>query len=115
MLDSESPRFNTSPATWGFFFASAKLRHQSSVLDDVNKSNELHHANRVAERLKGRHGGARSTEQGGNISTLNDQGKSRDIAAAKAGLGPPAKTVPALAAASLHSKPCTRIKAVRVA
>ena len=41
----------------------------------------------VAERLKGRAGGDRKSDQGGNISTLIDQGKTRDLAAAKAGLG----------------------------
>lgn len=44
-------------------------------------------AEAVAERLKGRHGGDRKN-QGGNISTLiDDAGKTRDLAAAKAGLG----------------------------
>jgi ParB family chromosome partitioning protein len=44
-------------------------------------------AQRIAERLQGRHGGDRKTDQGGNISTLDEAGKTRDLAAAKAGLG----------------------------
>lgn len=44
-------------------------------------------AEAIAERLQGRAGGDRKSDQGGNISTLIDQGKTRDIAAAKAGLG----------------------------
>lgn len=44
-------------------------------------------AQRIAERMDGRHGGDRKSNQGGNISTLNEAGKTRDIAAAKAGLG----------------------------
>lgn len=44
-------------------------------------------AQRIAERLHGRHGGDRKSDQGGNISTLDEAGKTRDIAAAKAGLG----------------------------
>ena len=38
----------------------------------------------VAERLKGRN---KRPEKHGNISTLTDQGATRDLAAAKAGLG----------------------------
>ena len=38
----------------------------------------------VAERLKGRQG---RPEKGGNISTIEDGQKTRDLAAAKAGLG----------------------------
>lgn len=41
-------------------------------------------AQRIAERLQGRN---RRPEKHGNISTLTDQGATRDIAAAKAGLG----------------------------
>lgn len=59
-------------------------------------------AEAVAERLQGRHGGDRKTDQGGNISTLNDQGKARDLAAAKAGLGS-GKTLEVLNG----TKPCT--------
>lgn len=44
-------------------------------------------AEAVAERLGNRQGGDRKTDQGGNISTLIDHGKTRDLAAAKAGLG----------------------------
>lgn len=44
-------------------------------------------AEAIAETLAGRHGGDRKSDQGGNISTLIDEGKTRDIAAAKAGLG----------------------------
>ena len=46
-------------------------------------------AEAVAERLKGRHGSNQFKAQGGgNISTsLDDAGKTRDLAAAKAGLG----------------------------
>ena len=44
-------------------------------------------AQRIAERMGARHGGDRKTDQGGNISTLSDHGKTRDLAAAKAGLG----------------------------
>ena len=43
-------------------------------------------AEAVAEKLATRHGVRRDTERGGNIST-SDQGKTRDLAAAKAGLG----------------------------
>jgi hypothetical protein len=43
-------------------------------------------AEAICDRLDGRHGGNRKTDQGGNISTLNQQpeGKARDIAAAHA-------------------------------
>ncbi len=41
-------------------------------------------AQAIAERLHGRN---KRPEKHGNISTLNDQGATRDIAAAKAGLG----------------------------
>ncbi|MBL8451790.1 MAG: hypothetical protein JNK97_03520 [Zoogloea sp.] len=41
----------------------------------------------VEERLHGRHGGDRKADQAGNISGLNDQSDTRDLAAAKAGLG----------------------------
>lgn len=44
-------------------------------------------AQRIAERLQGRHGGDRKADQAGNISGLNGQGDTRDIAASKAGLG----------------------------
>ena len=44
-------------------------------------------AEAVAERLGKRQGGDRKTDQSGNISTLIDHGKTRDLAAAKAGLG----------------------------
>ena len=41
-------------------------------------------AEAVAERLQGRN---KRPEKHGNISTLTDQGATRDLAAAKAGLG----------------------------
>ena len=41
----------------------------------------------IQGQVAGRHGGDRKTDQGGNISTLNEPGKSRDIAARAAGLG----------------------------
>ena len=41
-------------------------------------------AEAVAERLQGRN---KRPEKSGNISTLIDHGKTRDLAAAKAGLG----------------------------
>lgn len=44
-------------------------------------------AQRIAERMQGRHGGDRKSDQGGNISTLKDSGKTRDLAARAAGLG----------------------------
>lgn len=37
--------------------------------------------------MAGRHGGCRKSDQGGNISTLEDNGKTRDIAARQSGLG----------------------------
>ena len=40
-------------------------------------------AQRIAERLQGRHGGDRKADQGGNISGLKDAGDTRDLAAAK--------------------------------
>jgi ATP-dependent DNA helicase RecG len=54
-------------------------------------------AEAVAERLGKRQGGDRKTDQSGNISTLIDHGKTRDLAAAKAGLGS-GKTLVAAAA-----------------
>ena len=44
-------------------------------------------AEAVAERLGKRQGGDRKTDQPGNISGLIDKGETRDLAAAKAGLG----------------------------
>jgi hypothetical protein len=41
-------------------------------------------AEAIAERLQGRN---KRPEKSGNISTLTEQGATRDIAAAKAGLG----------------------------
>lgn len=41
-------------------------------------------ADAIAERLAGRVG---RPNNGGNISTISDEGKTRDLAAAKAGLG----------------------------
>lgn len=44
-------------------------------------------AQRIAERLQGRAGNPELRANGGNISTFEGMGKTRDIAAAKAGLG----------------------------
>ena len=59
-------------------------------------------AEAVAERLKGRHGGDRKN-QGGNISALKEQGETRDLAAAKAGLGS-GKTLEAAQKVLAHGK-----------
>lgn len=62
----------------------------------------------VAERLKGRAGGDRKSDQRGNISTLIDQGATRDLAAAKAGLGS-GKTLEAAQVVSVrHLRPAAR-------
>ena len=44
-------------------------------------------AQRIAERLQGRVGNPDLRSNGGNISTIEEAGKTRDLAAAKAGLG----------------------------
>lgn len=44
-------------------------------------------AEAIAERLQGRAGNPEFRANGGNISTIEETGKTRDIAAAKAGLG----------------------------
>lgn len=44
-------------------------------------------AEAIAETLAGRHGGDRKSDQDGNISVLIERGETKDIAAAKAGLG----------------------------
>jgi len=44
-------------------------------------------AQRIAERLQGRVGNPDLRANGGNISTIEEAGKTRDLAAAKAGLG----------------------------
>ena len=44
-------------------------------------------AQRIVERMQGRHGGDRKSDQAGNISGLKEVGDNRDLAAAKAGLG----------------------------
>lgn len=74
---------NTSLARW--FFASE--RDENDQRKSPTKSEMVALAEAIAERLAARHGGDRKSDQSGNISTLNDQGKTRDIAAAKAGLG----------------------------
>jgi ParB family chromosome partitioning protein len=44
-------------------------------------------AQAVAEKMPNRHGGDRKSDQAGNISGLIEKGETKDIAAAKAGLG----------------------------
>ena len=73
----------TQPAPCGFFLACRGcVLHKAFTV-----SERVAIAEAVAERLGKRQGGDRKTDQSGNISTLIDHGKTRDLAAAKAGLG----------------------------
>ena len=73
----------TQPAPFGFFLACRGcVLHKAFTV-----SERVAIAEAVAERLGKRQGGDRKTDQSGNISTLIDHGKTRDLAAAKAGLG----------------------------
>ncbi len=44
-------------------------------------------AEAIAEKLPNRQGGDRKSDQVGNISHLDESGRTKDLAAAKAGLG----------------------------
>ena len=82
-LNDTPPVGATQPAPCGFFLACRGcVLHKAFTV-----SERVAIAEAVAERLGKRQGGDRKTDQSGNISTLIDHGKTRDLAAAKAGLG----------------------------
>ena len=77
------------PALSGFFCVLALKveRDENDQRKEPTISEKVALAVAIGTVLDGRHGGDRKTDQGGNISTLKDAGKTRDIAAAKVGLG----------------------------
>ena len=62
-------------------------RDENQIRKDFTPTEAVAIAMAIQGRMAQRHGGDRKTDQGGNISTLNEPGKSRDIAARAAGLG----------------------------
>lgn len=64
-----------------------RLKFKYLTFEVFSEHDENEIANALIARWPSRHGGDRKSDQGGNISTLNDEGKTRDLAAAKVGLG----------------------------
>lgn len=62
-------------------------RDENDQRKSPTKSEMVALAEAIAEKLQGRQGAGHHADKHGNISTFTDQGATRDIAAAKAGLG----------------------------
>jgi len=62
-------------------------RDENDQRKEPTVSEKVALAQAIAERLQGRAGNPELRANGGNISTFEETGKTRDIAAAKAGLG----------------------------
>lgn len=62
---------------------------ENELRKDFSVSERLAIAKAIEQRLAARHGGDRKSDefQGGKTATLNDAGKSRDLAADRAGFG----------------------------
>lgn len=76
-----------APAEGLFFFPVPRSSDENEMRKAFAISERVAIAEAVAERLKGRTGNPKFRPNGGNISTIEETGKTRDIAAAKAGLG----------------------------